>query len=704
MEQTKILIEGMDCNNCAESISAMLRKKGIKDAHVNFATGEAFFTPVNGFTVDDAISSILSMGYRVLDEKNPELPSFFTLEKKLLFCVFFTVPLLLHMLPGFDFLDRPALQLILSLPVVLVGFFHFGRSAWSSLKNLFPNMDVLIFTGFTSAFFYSVIGTFFTPANEQQHHYFFYETAASIITLVLLGNYIEHKSVKKAASSVELLNTIKPATARIVVRVGEKEKYILTEIRNVKKGDVLQVNTGERIPADGVISEGTGYADQSMFTGESEMIFLDIGKKVIGGSVLTDGNVKVVADSVGEDSYLNKMIEMVKKASFKKPSIQQLGDRVSAIFVPVVLLISLVTFLLARFVFGLDNFHAVMNAIAVLVISCPCAMGLATPTAVMVGIGRSARQGIIIKGGNILQQLAEAKNFLFDKTGTLTDGNFRILKIEIHDNSFSEEKVRGLLYAMESKSSHPLGRAICAELEMFAGETVHESKETKGVGIKARVGEVWYELGSARILPKDFSHDGGQIFLKSENRVIASVFLQDHLRLGAAALMQYLQHEGIHTAVLSGDTSDKCRTLSEKTGLKNYYSDLLPHEKLTKIHEYNERGMAVMVGDGINDAPSLSAAAVGISYSTATDIAVQSADVILLEGSLEKIREARELAKATLLTIKQNLFWAFCYNAVAIPLAACGFLNPMWGAAFMAFSDLMVIGNSVRLNYKNIPH
>ncbi len=695
----------MDCGNCAASITNLLKKKGLNDAQVNFATGEAFFTLNDKVDIEEVKSGIEEMGYKVVDDKKEqEAQGFLTPGRKLIISAIFTVPLLLHMLPGTNVLDNPYLQLALSLPVVIIGTLQFGRSALGSLKNMYPNMDVLIFTGFMAAFIYSLIGTFSPQTREHAHHYLFYETAASIITLVLLGNFIEHKAVSKTASSIDELVKLKPVTARIVIKMGASDKYLETDISNVKKGDIVAVLTGERIPVDGIIIEGKGNADQSMFTGESEPVFLEPNRHVIGGSILADGNIKLKVENTGEETYLSKLIELVKKASFNKPAIQRLGDKVSAIFVPVVVAISIATYFISHFVFDIDNFYSVMRAIAVLVISCPCAMGLATPTAVMVGIGRSARSGILIRGGDTMQMLAESKQFLFDKTGTLTTGKFRMRGLEIFSNDYSEPQVKSLIRQLEMHSAHPLAKSV-AELLKDHDQNIEDFEsidEIKGVGINAKAGNDEYYLGSERILPADVDPTGANLYLVKNKKLIAALSIEDDVKEGSKELIEYLSTEGISSVILSGDTEEKCKRVAEQTGIQKYYASLLPHQKLELIDEFKKQGYVVMVGDGINDAPSLTSAHAGISFGNASDIAIQSANVIILNNTMSKIAEAHLLGKHTLRTIKQNLFWAFCYNIVAIPLAAMGFLNPMWGAAFMAFSDVMVIGNSVRLGFKKL--
>lgn len=701
---TTLHIAGMDCNNCATSIINMMNKKGIADANVNFATGEAFFHLPEKIKLEEIKSGIMALGYKVLDSEKLTDKPFFKLEFKLIVAAVFTFPLLLNMIPALTILSNPYLQLALSLPVVFIGTIHFGRSAYYSLNNLYANMDVLIFTGFTAAFIYSLIGTFSAQTQTHAHHYLFYETAASIITLVLLGNFIEQKAVKKTASLVDALVKLKPLVAKLVVEINGKEKIIEAKIINIKVGDIVLVVSGDRIPADGKIVSGNGFADQSMFTGESEPAILEKHQFVMGGSILTDGNIKVQIDKIGEDAYLSKLIDLVKKASFNKPKIQQLGDKVSAIFVPIVIIISLATFFAAKFIFKVDTFHSVMNSIGVLVISCPCAMGLATPTAVMVGIGRAVRSGILIRGGDTLQILAEAKQFVFDKTGTLTTGEFKISKIVNYSTEISEEKLKEIIFSLEQHSSHPIAKSIVKELGIISHAMQFlYVEEIKGIGVKGKdLQGNNYFIGSEKILNVGTAPDKARLFLLVNEKLNASIFIDDEIKPGSKELNAYLESNYIESTILSGDTKEKCETASTQSGIKNYFASLLPHQKLEKIESMKKNGTVVMVGDGINDAPSLTAAHVGISFANASDIAIQSANVVILNNSVEKIKQAHLLAKNTLVTIKQNLFWAFCYNAVAIPLAAMGYLNPMWGAAFMAFSDVMVIGNSLRLNFKKL--
>lgn len=434
MEEKVLLnVEGMDCANCALSITRSLQKSGFQDVNVNFATGEVIFDIVESEKVDLAVSNIKNLGYSVIDRsdviQNTEevkisTNSFDETRKKFLISLAFTLPLFLHMFVGISLLHNPFFQLICSLPVLFIGITHFGKSAYYSIKSGVPNMDVLIVIGSTAAFAYSILGMVLHP--DQAANFLFFETGATIITLVLLGNMIEQRSVKQTTSALRELSSLQPSKAKIILTDNGIESISEIEIEKIKLDDTLIFNTGDRIAVDGIIITGNGITDESMLTGESMPVTKKSGDNVISGTLVIDGSFRIKAEKTTKDSALAKIISLVKIAQNNKPEIQKLGDRISAIFVPVVLLISLATFLSAAFLFDLPFSKALLNSIAVLVISCPCAMGLATPTAVIAGIGRAAKSGILIKGGSTLEQLAKVKTIIFDKTGTLTTGNFKI--------------------------------------------------------------------------------------------------------------------------------------------------------------------------------------------------------------------------------------------------------------------------------------
>ena len=687
-------ISGMTCANCAKGIEKHLSKQGIKEVNVDFSNSEAHYLSENT-NVDYVIKEIESIGFKakkdVIEEKS-------IVEKLFAFCLILTIPLFSHMFINENhILQNPILQFFLALPVYIVGCYYFGRSAWNSLKIGVPNMDVLIMMGTTAAFFYSISGTLIFWGTVEAHQYLFFETTATIITLVLLGNVLEHRSVKQTTSAIKDLSSIQNLEAKREKTDGTIETV---SFKNIVKEDILLVNSGDKVPTDGTIISGEGYFDESMMTGESHSILKKSNEDVVGGTILLNGNIKMIAKKVGEDTVLSHIIKLIKKAQSNKPKIQRLGDKVSSIFVPVVLLIAILTFTLSYLVFDINLSQAIMRSIAVLVISCPCAMGLATPTAVMVGLGRAAKNGILIKGGNTLEEFAKVKNIVFDKTGTLTTGNFKIDSIDCEDKQRKE--VVNLLYSLELHSSHPIAKSIIKELENEAIVLeLEEIKEIKGQGIQAKWKGDLYKLGSAHFV----NHKEGkqQLFLFKNNGFLAGINCSDEIKENLKETILELNKEGLSTTMLSGDKIEKCKSVGNAIGIYNVYGEHLPHEKLEKIDHLNKQGLTAMIGDGINDAPALAKAHVGISLGGSTEVAIESAQIVLLNTeNLKQITLAYKISKHTLKTIKQNLFWAFSYNIVAIPIAALGFLNPMWGALFMAFSDVIVIGNSLRLKRKNI--
>ncbi len=707
-------VEGMDCASCAQTITRVLQKEGHKDVNVNYATGEVVFEEIMPEKLGKAVTSINALGYKVLGQaKVHDMHDHAQhdhtaagqkgIEKKFFWSAVFTTPLLLHMIPGFDFLHNPILQLLLCLPVMYIGIMHFGSSAWKSLRSGVPNMDVLISMGAIAAFSYSLAGTILYYNSSAIHNYLFYETGATIITLVLLGNVIEHRSVKQTTTAIHELSRLQPGKAKKIINGSEQVEVNYQEI---KKGDVLAMNTGDKVPVDGTIVQGFASVNEAMITGESIPVNKNVHDKVTGGTLIESGSVRMVAESVGNETTLAKIIELVKHAQNSRPEIQKIGDKVSAVFVPVVIGISLLTFIISFLVGHLPAQQSLMSAVAVLVISCPCAMGLATPTAVMVGIGRAAKNGILIKGGSTLEQLAGIKTIVFDKTGTLTTGNFRVKKI--NPINTAEEEVRLILYSLEQHSSHPVAKSIVTAFQPSFQNTSpivwKNIEEDKGIGINAtdEKGNI-YTAGSFQVV-KHFSKDNTHnIYLLKNNQLIATVDIEDEIKQDTKKIIEELKRSGIKPIMVSGDRKVMCESVAAEVGIDEVYSEQLPKQKLDIIEKLSTSSPTAMVGDGINDAPALAKATVGISLSNATQVAIQSSQVILLHGNdLGYILKAISVSKHTLQTIKQNLFWAFLYNVIAIPVAAFGLLSPMIGALSMAFSDVVVIGNSIRLKTKKI--
>ena len=695
IKKLKLDVEGMSCANCAAGIKKHLENKGLEDVNVNFSTGEASWEISEKLDKEKVQNIITELGYTIKKRTKDEEKGVSLVEKYFYFSLIFTLPLFSHMFFNEDsFIQNPVLQFFLCLPVYIVGIKYFGKSAWGSLKTGIPNMDVLIFIGSTAAFVYSIYG-WVLFSSEHAHNYLFFETTATIITLVLLGNVLEHKSVKKTTSAIGDLSKIQEVIAKKETPKG----IIEIPFDKIKTNDILIINNGDKIPTDGIIISGDCLIDESMITGESVAVSKSEESEVIGGTILTNGNIKIKATKVGDDTLLSQIIELVKNAQNNKPNIQKLGDKVSAIFVPVVLTISIITFFIGHFHFGINMQDALLRSIAVLVISCPCAMGLATPTAVMVGIGRAAKNGILIKGGDTLEKLASIKTIVFDKTGTLTNGKFEVSDFTILEGDV--EEIKNIIYNIEMHSSHPIAKSLCNAFKNHSTPLeLSKIKEIKGESIRAKIKEDIYQIGSSKIYKIDQKHD---LYVLKNNNLIATLNITDQLKTNTTEVLNTIHNRGYNSILLSGDKKEKCNSVATTLGITRVFSEQLPQDKISQIELFNKADNTAMLGDGINDAPALAKASIGISLGNATQVAIQTADVVLLNNDdLDQLPKALAVGQHTLLTIKQNLFWAFSYNLVAIPIAVSGLLNPMWGALFMAFSDIIVIGNSIRLHYKKI--
>jgi Cu+-exporting ATPase len=693
-------VDGMTCANCAMGIQKLLQNKGLEDANVNFAAGEVRFSTIENYSIEAIKKDIESLGYQVIEPENPTPIGLSFTEKRFIFSLVFTLPLLAHMVIPWHPLHNAWVQFALCLPVMISGIMHFGKSAYNSLKTGIPNMDVLITIGASSAFVYSIWGSLIAHSIENPENYLFFETAASIFTLVLMGNIIEQRSVKKTGDALRELSALQPETAKRISLHENHEHIEEIPARLIIAGDILLIQTGDRIPADGILIEGSGLLNEALISGESMPIEKSVGNELTGGTINENGIFKMRALKTGKETVLAGIIELVKKAQSIKPPVQRLGDKVSAVFVPVVIAIALITFIASLLILNINLQESLLRAIAVLVISCPCAMGLATPTAVMVGIGRAAKLGILFRDGAAIEHLAKIKTLVFDKTGTLTTGNFRIEKLDVfHGNDISY--VHSLIRSIEQHSTHPIAKSIVSSLNAPFVQLVN-IHESKGLGMIAETTEgKKIEFGSSRLVQDLDLIEKHDLFLLENGQCIAALSLSDELKEGAKAAVQAIQKMGIKTILLSGDSERKCKQIADEIGISEIYFQQSPEGKLKIIEQLNIQQATAMFGDGVNDAPALNMASVGISLGNASKVAWSSAQVILLQKrSIEGLPLALKLSRMTLRTIHQNLFWAFFYNTIAIPIAAVGLLQPMIAAFSMAFSDVIVIGNSIRLKYR----
>jgi P-type Cu+ transporter len=688
----EVHIDGMHCNHCTQTVLKILSKLGALDINVDLNSSSAHLNPGSN-SINTIISSLKSAGYNayLVDSKIKNLKtSNSTIELKLVISLIFTLPLLLHMGINHPIFHNQYFQLFMALPVVLIGISHFGKSAFRSVRFGIANMDLLIFIGISSAFIYSIYGTIAGLGSN----FLFYETAASITLFVLFGNYLERRSLAKTSQAVEELARLQPQKAIRILNDGSQEEITIDDVR---AEDILLVRAGDKIPTDGTIIEGAAQINQAIVTGESLAVEKSINDKVIGGTIAESGLIQIKALTIGSETVLQQIIQLVRSATNQKPEIQKLGDKVSSIFVPIVLLISVATFIISFFFCSISFEQSLLQSIAVLVIACPCAMGLATPTAVTVGIGRATKEGALIKGGAALERLAHIETVIFDKTGTLTSGELLLDQINVVKGERAQ--VLGLIKSMTQKSTHPLALTITNGLSDFQTQSLKSINEEKGLGMNAIDGEGnKYKLGSARFTKQD--HLKASIILTKNDQILATLEIKDSLKAGAKDTIKKLKSYGMRPVIISGDQHDKVSAIAKELGIVEFYAEQLPAQKLELTKKLTLNNNSCFIGDGINDAPALAQASVGISLSGATQIAIQTADIILLDSKIEKLPQLFKLSRLTFKTIKENLFWAFFYNSMAIPLAAFGFLTPLIGALAMAFSDVIVIGNSLRLKVR----
>ena len=702
METITWKVEGMTCSNCALTVSNFLQNEGLKNVRVNPIDGQVSFE-IDGkpFEENKVSKGIEQLGYKVVKNAKEEVPVKKTNAhlRRFLTCLPFTLLLMLDMIPGFhwDFLMNPWVNLVLCLPVYIIGMRYFGRSAWMSIKNGLPNMNVLITLGATAAFVYSVMGIFLPGANQ----YSFFETAAAIITLVFMGNYLEDASVSSTQRALHKLAKSQRVTANMIAFDEHHQEVILPiESTHLKVGDLVLIRSGEQVPADCKILSGDANVSEALLTGESLPIHKTGKDRIIGGSVVVDGNVKAMVTAAGDETVLAGILRLVQQAQGEKPPMQKLADKISAIFVPVVVGIAVITFI-ANYFYLAQFSAALMRSIAVLVIACPCAMGLATPAAIAVGLGRSARNGILFRNASNLENFRHIQQVVFDKTGTLTTGKFVIRNYEALLGA--EEELKRIAFSLEKYSTHPIANTITKEWRGKNEIRWKKIQEVKGVGMHAwdqEGNEYW--AGSHNIDGVGTNERSHSVYITRNKSLIGWIDVEDEVRAEAREVIGVLRRNNIKTILLSGDRLVNCKKLAEELGIDEVFAEQTPKEKMETIKRLNKEARTAMVGDGINDAPALAEATIGISLSDATQLAMQVAGVVLMNSGIKKLPMAIGMGKHTYLTIKQNLFWAFFYNILAIPVAAVGLLSPTVAALVMGLSDVVLGVNSVRLFSKKV--
>ena len=732
----ELTVTGMTCAGCsANAQKALARTDGVIDATVDLMSGTARVTVLPG-TVHrtDLVKVIEDAGYGVADtdtgdedntEQVPKKSEYERLRFRFLISAALTLPVMLasmNLVPGFGDLPfqlRAVILLILALPVQVWGGWTFYVGAWKRLRHFAADMNTLIATGSSAAFLFSLAITIRPEAFQATGvtAAVYYETAAMIITLVLFGRMLEARAREKTTGALRALMDLAPKKATL----RRDGREVIVPVDSLKPGDVVIVKPGERLPADGEVIEGTSSVDESMLTGESMPVEKTPGDAVTGGTMNLSGSFVYTLTRTGAETALAHIIRLVKEAQASKAPVQRLVDRISAVFVPIVIALAVLTFFVWLFAGPQPSLtFAVLNGVAVLIVTCPCALGLATPTAIVAGTGRGAQLGILIRGGDVLERTGTISSVVFDKTGTLTTGTFSVTRLDPADG-WTENKLLRTAAAAERRSEHPIGAAVVAEARSRNIELPEPEKFTTSAGFGVRavvegktvlVGNQMFLRGHGVSVPAGISATGTAVFVAVDGTYAGRISVADTPRDGAADAVAHLKKRGMDVVMLTGDSEEAAAPLAAELGIETVISGVRPEGKAAAVAEYQRNGHTVaMVGDGVNDAPALAKADLGIAVGGSaamgggSDVAMESADITLTGGDVRLVGKALGLSRATLRTIRQNLFWAFIYNVIGIPVAAGVLypingmlLDPMIAAGAMAFSSVSVVTNSLRLN------
>ncbi len=713
-QKVRFQIEGMTCQACASRIEKVLNKKDfVESAGVNFASEEAQVVFDDSQTSAADIAKIIEKtGYGAKEKTEDALPqpeetAHVSWRLWLLFAI--NIPFLIGMagmmIGRHDWMIPPVWQFALASVVQLWLAVPFYKSAWASIKGGLANMDVLVTIGTVSIYLYSVYMLFFSPhaAHGMAHVYF--EVGVMVIGFVSLGKFLEHRTKKSSLNSLGLLLKLTPTQVN-VQRDGEWKQL---PIDQVQIGDLIRANHGERIAADGIIESGSGWADESHLTGESNPEEKKAGGKVLAGALMTEGSVVYRATQLGSQTLLGDMMNALSEAQGSKAPIARVADKAAAVFVPTVVGIALLTFIVTWLIKS-DWTVALMHAVAVLVIACPCALGLATPAAIMVGMGKAVKHGIWFKDAAAMEEAAHVDAVVLDKTGTLTEGRPQVAAVYcVPDSGFDEDALYRIAAAVEQNAAHPLARAIvsAAQARGLDIPTAQDAQTVVGAGITAEVeGVGLVKAGKAEFaelkLPENLSDDVWRIAsivaVSANGKPIGAFALADALKADTAEAIGRLKKHGIDVYIMSGDNQGTVEYVAKQLGIAHAFGNMSPRDKAAEVQKLKAAGKTVaMVGDGINDAPALAAANVSFAMKGGADVAEHTASATLMQHSVNQLADALLVSQATLKNIKQNLFFAFFYNILGIPLAALGFLNPVIAGAAMAASSVSVLGNALRL-------
>jgi len=726
-EKIELPITGMSCAACAARIERELNKlEDIGEARVNFPLKKAVIVPKKELELKQIISLIRDIGYDVDIEADVTIRARkeeAELKRDFVWSACFSAIVMVFsmwmVLPNMQY--QNFILLILTLPVQFYFGLRFHKATLLNLKHLTADMNTLISVGTSAAFFYSVFVTFFphTVMKVGLEPMTYFDSSATIITLILLGRFFESKAKTRTYMAIKMLYELSPKEC-VLLQEG-KETKVPTD--TIEVGNLILIRPGEKVPIDGEVIDGNTYVDESMITGESLPVHKNVGDEVIGGTINGKGSVTVRVTRIGKDTVLAKVIKLVEEAQFTKAPVQRLADKVAGVFVPIVILISIAAFIVWYF-FGPDPklTNGLLSFVSVLIIACPCALGLATPTAIMVSTGVGAKRGILIKSAEALELTNRARYVLFDKTGTLTEGVI-VLAESIPLGRHSEEELLFVAYNLERQSEHPFSEALRKKAEELKIEisNVDEFQAIVGKGIKGAINGITYYVGNltlyedvGRVLDvsvkelyrKEELSGCSPVLVWSKESIIGLLCFSDRVREESKDVVSDLKSMDIHVAMITGDSENGAKTISEKVGIDQFFYRVLPDQKAAFVEDFKKKGVTIMVGDGINDAPSLAASDIGVAMGKGTDIAIESADVVLMKGQLSKLVSLIKLSKKTLWVIKENLFWAFIYNILGIPIAFGALypffgirLDPMFGALAMMLSSISVVSNSLRLKF-----